>query len=375
MMSQQNESHGTASDMNNALKEIYYNPVSASAFSSSERLLREAKRKGIDVNKKDVDIFLSSQFPYTLYHRYVKRFKRNATVAMSYGDLAQADLVDVTRYAGKNKGIKYLLTLIDVFTRLSFVEPLKTKSGIEVCNALERIFRVYRPNNLETDAGKEFLNRHVQSLLQSLFVNYFVSHNEAIKCSIIERYQRTLMQKIEKLMCSKGNQEYIKDLNSVVEGINRSHHRTLGMSPIEAANSDKQTIFRKLYGCDNERELLKHQARKKFRFTLGDHVRVPLVRQAFRKGYMQTFSDELYKVVQQKKTGERPTYVLENYDGERVRGSYYEPEMVLVSNSDLYRVHILRTRMKKGKKEYLVRYVNFPDQKEWIPASRLESIK
>ena len=237
---------GTPSDIDEVLKSVYYDTSSPAAFSSADKIYDECLKRGFNVSRNDVKNFLSGQFTHTLYHRAVKRFRRNETVSNFYTDLAQADLIDVARYSESNKNIKFLLTLIDVFTRFAFVRPLRNKTGPEVKEALTSIFAEYRPNNLQTDAGKEFLNKHVQGLLKDLNINYYVAHNENIKCAVIERCQRTLMQRLEKMKASNGNEEYLSHLQSIVKGINNSYHRTIQMSPSEAIRTDKHILFQRL---------------------------------------------------------------------------------------------------------------------------------
>ena len=66
---------------------------------------------------------------------------------ISYGieQIFAADLVDMQKYSKQNKHYKYLLTVIDVFSKYVWVIPLKTKTGLEVANAFRRIFKERKP--------------------------------------------------------------------------------------------------------------------------------------------------------------------------------------------------------------------------------------
>ena len=80
--------------------------------------------------------------------------------------------------SGKNKGAKYILTVIDVFSKFGWAVPVKNKGGPEMKNAFEHVFKISfppKPEKLQTDAGKEFLNKDVQNFLKSKAVHPFVS--------------------------------------------------------------------------------------------------------------------------------------------------------------------------------------------------------
>ena len=81
-----------------------------------------------------------------------------------------------------NNGVKYLLTLIDIFSKYGWIIPLKSKTGEEVANALKKIFKKRKPDKLWVDKGKEFYNKNVQKL-----VNLYSIENEE-KSSVVERW-------------------------------------------------------------------------------------------------------------------------------------------------------------------------------------------
>ena len=64
-----------------------------------------------------------------------------------------------------NKGYKYLLMVLDLFSKYGWIVPLKTKTGLEVSKAFQRIFRQVKPKRLWVDKGKEYYNKNVLDLL------------------------------------------------------------------------------------------------------------------------------------------------------------------------------------------------------------------
>ena len=77
-----------------------------------------------------------------------------------------ADLIDMQAFSKDNYGIKYLLTVIDIFSKKNWIVPLKLKTGQEVANAFSRILKERRPSNMSVDKGREFYNKDVQKLVE-----------------------------------------------------------------------------------------------------------------------------------------------------------------------------------------------------------------
>ena len=97
-----------------------------------------------------------------------------------------ADLIDMQAFLKDNNGIKYLLTLIYIFSKFVWIIPLKRKTGQEVANAFSMILKERTPSNIWVDKGREFYNKDVQKL-----VELYSTENEEKSC-VIERFNRTI---------------------------------------------------------------------------------------------------------------------------------------------------------------------------------------
>ena len=104
----------------------------------------------------------------------------------------QADLVDMSRLKKVNDGTTFILTVIDMFSKLAWCVPLKNKSAASLVAAFTQLLSNGAPNTLQTDKGTECLNRSLQKLLKEYGVHHFATHNEETKASIVERFNRTL---------------------------------------------------------------------------------------------------------------------------------------------------------------------------------------
>lgn len=354
------------------LRNIFYDVSNPASFSSVDKLYREAQSHEPLITRRDVEEFLSAQLAYTLHRKAVRKFKRNPVVANFHSEQAQADLIDVTRYSEANEQINYILTLIDVFSKLAFAVPVARKSGPLIAEALSSIFKRYIPSNLQTDEGKEFINANVQNLLRDNSVNFFLAKNERIKCAVVERFQRTLMTKMQKYFTAKGTTRWFDILDQLITTYNNSYHRSIKMTPVQATKANRQIVFRNLYGHSSEREILKTSLQQCFPAKAKDTVRIQAQKDRFAKGYAPNFTDEIYQIKHLSTTYHRPVFKLQSLDGKEIPGSFYPEEIQKIKDTNIYRVQVLDKRRRGRGWQYLVKYVNFDRlAPQWIPGSQL----
>ena len=77
-------------------------------------------------------------------------------------EILEADLIDMQAFSKDNNGIKYLLTVVDIFSKSVWIIPLTRQTGQEVANAFSRILKKRRPSKIWADKGREFYNKDVQ---------------------------------------------------------------------------------------------------------------------------------------------------------------------------------------------------------------------
>src|SRR6185436_20583702 len=119
------------------MEDAYYTLERPDSLSSFAGLKRQTK-------KRDADIFdfLSKQNAYTLHHNLIRKFPRRKTFAKGIDDLWQIDIIDLSYLGRYNDGYRYLLMCIDVFSKYGRIEPLKTKTGVDVKNAFAKMIEV-----------------------------------------------------------------------------------------------------------------------------------------------------------------------------------------------------------------------------------------
>ena len=250
------------------LLHYYFNTKSPVAFTSPLALYREAKKRYPSLTFRQVKTWLQAQDTYTLHKPVRYNFPRNRVIVTGIDNQWQADLVDISSLARFNKGYKFLLTCIDVFSKFAWVVPLKNKTGESLVNGFQSILDLGRsPEKLQTDKGTEFLNRNVQSFLKENNIHFSTTNSE-LKASVLERFNRTLKTHMWKYFTAKNNRVYIDNLQDIVHGYNNSYHRSLGRASASVSLLNVGQVRRKLYGNSWTKP------GRKFKFNSGDQVRI-----------------------------------------------------------------------------------------------------
>lgn len=285
-----------------------------------------------------------------------KNFPRRHVELKGLEDLYQADLVDMIKFSKFNKGFKYIMTIINCFSKFALAIPLKSKSKSEVSTALKPVFERYKMKNFQTDQGLEFFNSDVKTLVRKFNINHYFTYSEK-KASICERFNRTLKSKMWRYFSEKGNYKWIDILPTLVNNYNRTFHSTIGMKPYEVNKSNENMVLKNI--LKNRRPIKKVN----IKFKVGDRVRVSRFKREFAKGYWPQWSNEIYSVCKVQLTSP-VTYLLKDGKGEILKGGFYQQELSKTQLGDIYLVEkVLR---KKGEKLF-VRWLGFDKSHDsWI---------
>ena len=137
-----------------------------------------------------------------------------------------------------NKGIKYLLCAIDLFSKYAWVIPIKDKKGITITNAFQKIMKESnrKPNKIWVDKGSEFYNNSVKKWLKDNDVEMYLIHNKG-KSVIAERFIRALKNKIFKHMTAISKNVYFDVFDDIVNKYNNIVHRTIKMKPTDVEDN------------------------------------------------------------------------------------------------------------------------------------------
>ena len=301
-------------------------------------------------------------------HKPIKRkFKKRRVLSHGVDEIWAADLVDMLKFTKWNKGYKYLLMVIDVFSKYGWIITLKDKKGESIMNAFKTIFKEGRkPQYLWVDKGKEFYNKDLKDLLEKHNIQMYSTENEE-KSSVVERWNRTIKSKMWKQFTVQGNTQYLDILPKILKQYNNTRHSSIKMSPTEASKKKNEGIvYFNLYG---DMEPLS----AKPKFNVGDKVRISKYkRNVFDKGYTPNWSEELF-IINKIQYTNPITYKIKDLNNEDIKGSFYEPEL-LKAKQDVFRIDKVIRRDYK-KKQALVKWKGYSDEfNSWIPMKDLQHI-
>ena len=120
------------------------------------------------------------------------------------------------------------------------------------------------------------------------------------------------------------------------------------MKPTQVTKANEAKVWDALYGSDV-------QKRVRFKFQVGDRVRISKVKRILENSYLPNFTEEMFTIYTR---FERQVLVYKLKDDvvEILEGTFYEPELQkIIKNDDVYRVEkILGKRKRKGVVEYLI---------------------
>ena len=268
----------------------------------------------------------------------------------------QADLVEMIPYSRQNKGVNYMLTIIDVFSKYAWAVPVKRKTSENVTAAMKSVLEQGRvPKNLQTDNGKEFYNSNFTKLMKKYKINLYSTYTY-LKASIVERFNRTLKNKMWKNFSLNGNYKWLNILPQLVAKYNNTKHRTINIKPKDVTVANEAGIMEKYPNICAPKN-------KKLKFKTGDKVRVSKAKQIFEKGYTPNWSTEIFTV--NKVRHSNPiTYHLKDYQNKPIAGCFYEQELQKVKYPDVYLVEKI---IKRRANQVYVKWLGFDDtHNSWI---------
>ena len=214
----------------------YTNPSMPASFSGIAKFRQHNKRTATE-DIKSIEAYVDHKTPRTL-------FPRVKTTVPNVNSQWQVDMLDITN---KNLTKKWLLIVIDVFSRYAFVEPVASKEAKEVAAAFEKIFERNRkvPQMIYSDKGNEFKGECTKLFVKRKI--YYRTDRSDMKASIVERFNRTLRLKIERYITWAKTNNFIPVLQELVASYNHTMHPIHGRTPanvFKLSKSAQKAIYR-----------------------------------------------------------------------------------------------------------------------------------
>ena len=298
----------TSSDFN----DIYTDPKNPASYSSNVRS------------------FMNQKTSISLHKKRIKNFTRRQIIVPGPFHTISADLVDYQMLKGSNNNYRYILTVIDCFSRYVYAKALKRKTAQEVSEKLDEIISdmQYLPRFFTSDKGGEFdvRNKFIHDILIEKYhmVVYYTSGPK--KNSMVERFNRTLKERFERAFTETRRKRWIDFLEDFVRNINNSINRTIGVRPIDVTLENANKIWKRLYPKANV-------VPKCESIKIGDRVRKAIEKSIFAKGYHKNWSDEIFTVSRVERSMGVCLYILKNNENEELEQKFYIQELNFVSRT------------------------------------------
>ncbi len=233
------------------------------------------------------------------------------------------DLVDFQAYSRQNGGYNWLVVALDGFTKELWVEPVKKKTTAEVAAAFEKILKRAKGKVrfTFTDMGLEFMGRTFQDLMKKHDITHYVSRTKW-KSWMCERVIKTLKTLVFKYFTHEKTKRWLDIMPKLVSAYNSTPHASHGFKPGSIKASDVDEVFHRLFSR------LAQTPIEKPKYQIGDRVRIAKSRLTFQKGYEQSFTDDVFKVVGYVPGSYPvPSYKLATLDDEPVSSSFVSHEL------------------------------------------------
>ncbi len=259
------------------------------SYPGAQKLYKILKSEGHQVTLKQVTDALKKHVSYQLHKKQPKKITSHM-VAFTPDQIWQLDLLDMSNYGRSNKGNKWILLGIDVFTRRAFALPLKNKTSEEVLNAFRRIIQEQKskPEKLISDNGSEFINKDFQKYLDEQNIIHETNEPQYHPTlGIIDRLSRTIKEKIYKSFTEDNNTEWVDILQHIISSYNSTPHASIAnIAPKKAMDH-----------TDEIRNInIQRNVNSKHKFKAGMLVRKRLAKTIFAKGYKQIWGKDTFRI-------------------------------------------------------------------------------
>ncbi|CAG2223461.1 unnamed protein product [Mytilus edulis] len=315
-------------ELDSLLSKYYYDVGGPASYASAEKLYHIVNAEGKKVGRYKIRRWLNSQDNYSLQKTPRRSFKRIRVYTTGMNNLWDADLMDLKQFSKENENFKYVLVVVDCFSRYLWLQPLKNKTGDEVTSAFKKIFTENRTHR------------------------------------------------------------YINNLQNFAKSYNGTPHRSLqNIAPKDVNSVNESDIWGKMYLSKTEKKPKeikvqtnkKKRRKKQFKYKIGSLVRLSNIAHIFDRSYSQRWTEEIFKVVQRFRQQNIDLYRLSNIKGDEfIRGTFYDSELQRVEKDEnsLWIIEkIIKKRKRRGKTEYLVRFQGWPPSyDEYIPAEQIQSL-
>jgi len=322
---------------NDLLYDLYYNKLN---FDGANKLWMKAK----DINNKikliEVKNWLKEQATYQLNYNDTK--KKNflpiySEVPYSY----QIDLTFLPKYKSKNDNNYVLFTAIGINTRYAYASYSKDKKTETILNMFKDFKKEVKfVNSIDGDKGSEFINKKFIKYLDDNEIQHDFYKSDSHKLGIINRFHRTLKNKLTKYMISKDTVKWIDVLDTIIKNYNNTYHRGIQTKPKNLFNN----FLNESILIEQKRDETNEIKTNEIIFNINDKIRHKLNKVLFEDKMSNKYSYEIYIVKQIKNN----TLIVE--DSNKHKHTFKKSMVMKVDKIDNIKPNVNITKDKKANK-------------------------
>ena len=240
------------------------------------------------MTQKNIKIFINE-----IYSKPSKKYyPTNKTDVYYIDDIWSLDILDLKDYCSENnKNYRYVLVIIDNFSKFGWTIPLKNKNAQTIKDSFENILinSKRNPNLVESDRGKEFYNKIFQDFLNKNKIKLY-SRNSSYGAVFAERFNKTIRDLLKRPVLEKGDAKWIDILPTITKQYNNRIHSSTKLTPTQASLKKNEGYVYK--------NLLDKRKKMKPKYEIGDLVRTADLKKTFSKGDTTNWSYKLYKITE-----------------------------------------------------------------------------
>jgi len=312
----------------NLIKKIYTDPSNPASFGGKKALLEGVRKVDSGITLGDVSKVLATLDSYALHKQRNNVFPTRRHISPGINHYFQMDLFVMNENLARINGWRYILFMIDIFSKKLFLRPLKTKRGAEVARAIHSIIKENKtpPLKISSDRGGEFINADVKKLMESYNIIHFYSNN-VWHSAVVERAIGNMKNRIGRYMTHYKTKIFMPKLKDFLHAYNSSSHKSLPgrLSPNQVSKNNEFLVW-------------KHQNAKLLRrapgyyksppkLKLGQFVKITRFPTTFRKGSEQTFTGENFVITQVIDSVPTTYKIADLVKAEELIGTFYRQEL------------------------------------------------
>lgn len=349
------EAEGTGAVIEDYLKRLYFDQAAPGSFQGIDKFWAHIKvdpERPRGLKKEKVREWLGRQEVYQVHSEPKRKYPTEAFITEYRDQFWDIDILILPDDKPKiNRNFRYLLGVIDLFSRYVWGRLLRKKTAAETAKAFKSILEEGRKCEvLRGDAGAEFHGAAFKELLKKEKIPYITAYGH-VKANFIERFFKSFQMKLYRYSYHYNTSNFVDVVQDIIKSYNNSVHGSTGFRPAEVNDANTIELYDRVY-----KPILDKRAAEVVEpsFKVGDLVRISLFKDKFKRSYSQNWSEEVFEVWFVV-LSHPPRYKIRDLKQENIQGSFYKEDLKRVNASEAKDINwkierVISTRRLKGRR-------------------------